>query len=134
MPHPNTTVHAVELSPGSSEYQDVISKVRGTASTLINVQKIERIQNPYLYQTYMLRKQKMDRDNGGNNNERQLFHGTRGESISRINAQGFNRSFCRAQGELLCIDNNQKRRDQGLNIILPLFCKSVADPGWVLGV
>ena len=97
MPNPNTTVHTVELSPGSSEYQDVMSKVQATASAL-NVQKIERIQNPHLYQSYMLRKQKMDRDNGGENSERQLFHGTRGENISRINAQGFNRSFCRTRG------------------------------------
>lgn len=105
MPHPNTTVHTVQLSPGSSEYHDVMSKVQATASTL-NVQKIERIQNPHLYQTYMLKKQKMDRDNGGVNSERQLFHGTRGENISRINAQGFNRSFCRAHGKLL-----RKRRE-----------------------
>ena len=63
MPHPNTFVHIVPLSSNSSEYQDVINKLQATASTL-NVQKIERIQNPHLYQTYMLKKQKMDQDNG----------------------------------------------------------------------
>ena len=92
MPHPNTTVHTVQLSPDSSEYQVVMSKLLATASNL-NVQKIERVQNPYLYQTYMLRKQKMERDNGADS-ERQLFHGTRAENTSSINAQGFNRSFC----------------------------------------
>ncbi|KAK2566807.1 Protein mono-ADP-ribosyltransferase PARP14 [Acropora cervicornis] len=40
-----------------------MNKLQATASTL-NVQKIERIQNPHLYQTYMLKKQKMDQDNG----------------------------------------------------------------------
>ena len=60
MPHPNTTVHTVSLS---LDYQDVMNKLQATASTL-NVQKIERIQNPHLYQTYMLKKQKMDQDNG----------------------------------------------------------------------
>ena len=99
MPLSNTTVHTVQLSSDSSEYQEVMNKLQATASAL-NVQKIERIQNPHLYQTYMLKKQKMDQDNGGVESERQLFHGTRGENISRINAQGFNRSFCRFQGEL----------------------------------
>ena len=99
MPHPNTTVHSVQLSSDSSEYQDVMNKLQATASEL-NVHKIERIQNPHLYQTYMLKKVKMDQDNEGGENERQLFHGTRGENISRINAQGFNRSFCRLPGEL----------------------------------
>ena len=99
MPHPNTTVHTVQLSSDSSEYQDVMDKLQATASTL-NVQKIERIQNPHLYQTYMLKKQKMDQDNGGVESERQLFHGTRGENVSCINAQGFNRNFCRLHGEL----------------------------------
>ena len=99
MPQNNPNVCTVQLSPGSSEYQDVMSKVQATASTL-NVRKIERIQNPHLYQTYMLRKQKMDQDNGGINSERQLFHGTRGENISGINAQGFNRSFSGVLGEL----------------------------------
>ena len=99
VPHLNTTVHTVQLSSDSSEYQDVMNKLQATASEL-NVQKIERIQNPHLYQTYMLKKVKMDQDNEGGENERQLFHGTRGENISRINAQGFNRSFCRLPGEL----------------------------------
>lgn len=99
MPHPNTTVHTVQLSSDSSEYQHVMDKLQATASAL-NVQKIERIQNPHLYQTYMLKKLKMSQDNGGVEGERQLFHGTRGENISRINAQGFNRSFCRLHGEL----------------------------------
>lgn len=87
-----------------------MSKLQATASAL-NVEKIERIQNPHLYQTYMLRKQKMDRDNGGVESERQLFHGTSGENIRGINAQGFNRSFCRARGELqgISLQPNKKR-------------------------
>lgn len=85
MSHPNTFVHIVPLSSNSSEYQDVMNKLQATASTL-NVQKIERIQNPHPYQTYMLKKQKMDHE-WRIESERQLFHGTRGENISRINAQ-----------------------------------------------
>ena len=103
MPPSEKTVHRVQLAPGSSEYQDVLRKMQATAGAL-PVQKIERIQNPHLYQSYMVRKQKMDKDYGGNS-ERQLFHGTDGKNISHINAQGFNRSFCGAHGEFLWIDN-----------------------------
>ena len=59
----------------------------------VTIVSIERIQNPQLYQAYQLRKEKMDRDNGGSANERQLFHGTSPESVTKINTQGFNRSF-----------------------------------------
>ena len=97
MPRPDMTVHKVTLAPGSSEYQSVVQKVRTTASG-VNIQKIERVQNPHLYQSYMVRKQKMDKDNGGNN-ERQLFHGTDAKNVTAINAQGFNRSFCGVHGK-----------------------------------
>ena len=101
MPPSEKTVCKVQLVPGSSEYQDVLRKMQATVGGL-HVHKIERIQNPHLYQSYMVRKQKMDKDNGGNN-ERQLFHGTDGKNISHINTQGFNRSFCGAHGEALWV-------------------------------
>ena len=91
------TVHKVELSQSSSEYQDVLRKVQATAVG-VNIQKIERIQNPHLYQSYTVRKQKMGKDIGGNS-ERQLFHGTDAKNVSHINTQGFNRSFCGAHGK-----------------------------------
>ena len=72
-------------------------KVQATAGA-VNIQKIERIQNPLLYQSYIVRKQKMDKDLGGNS-ERQLFHGTEARNVSLINTQGFNRNFCGAHGE-----------------------------------
>lgn len=58
----------------------------------VTVKRVERIQNPLLYQAYQLRKQKMDKDNGGNN-ELQLFHGTAYNNVKKINSQGFNRNF-----------------------------------------
>ena len=99
MPPSEKTVHKVQLFPGSSEYQGVLGRIQVTFGA-VHVQKIERVQNPHLYQSYMVRKQKMDKDNGGNS-ERQLFHGTDGKNISHINTQGFNRSFCGAHGESL---------------------------------
>ena len=99
MPHPGRTVHLVPLAPGSSEYQTVASKFQLTAQGF-NIQKIERVQNPHLYQSYVVRKQKMDQDNGGNN-EQQLFHGTDAKNVTALNTQGFNRSFCGANGRCL---------------------------------
>ncbi|XP_068707153.1 uncharacterized protein [Montipora foliosa] len=93
MPYPDMTVHLVPLLPSSSEYQSVVS----LTNVQVNIQKIERIQNPHLYQSYVVRKQKIDQNNGGNN-ERQLFHGTKGENVKAINTQGFNRRFCGQNG------------------------------------
>ena len=91
------TVHMVGLSPSSREYHDVASKCLKTAGA-VTIVSIMRIQNPHLYQTYQLKKQKMDQDNGGNN-ERQLFHGTSPDSVTKINTQGFNRSFSFLNGK-----------------------------------
>lgn len=91
MPRPDMTVHTVTLSPGSPEYQKVASKFQATAGRE-RIQKIERVQNPHLYKQYMVLKQKVDKDNGGNN-ERQLFHGTDAKNIRAINTQGFDKNF-----------------------------------------
>ena len=93
----DVTVHTVKLSPASVEYQDVTFKIH-QAGWSATIASIERIQNPHLYQAYQLRKVKMDKDNGGNN-ERQLFHGTNPESVTNINSQGFNRSFSGLNGK-----------------------------------
>lgn len=85
------TVHTVRLAPHSSEFQSVVQQFQKTAGA-VTITSIERIQNPLLYQAYQLRKQKMDKDNGGNN-ERQLFHGTASRNVKKINSQGFNRNF-----------------------------------------
>ena len=87
----DVTVLAVNLAPTSVEYQAVATTFYQTVGNY-TISGIERIQNPHLYQSYQLRKQKMDKDNGGNN-ERLLFHGTSPDNVSKINSQGFNRSF-----------------------------------------
>ena len=100
MPRPDMTVHTVQLLPGSSEYQDVVNKFQVTARG-VNITKIERVQNPHLYQSYMVKKRKMDKDIGGNS-ERQLFHGTNSNNIISINTQGFNRSYAGVNGKSPC--------------------------------
>ena len=91
------TVHTVIVDPGSSEYQNVASKFQATARRE-RIQKIERVQNPHLYKQYMVLKQKMDKDNG-RNNEQQLFHGTEAKNIRAINTQGFDKNFHGEHGE-----------------------------------
>ena len=98
MPHPGMTVHMVTLLPDSPEYQMVIDQVQAKPGKL-SIQKIERVQNTELYQSYMLRKQKMDQDNGENCNERRLFHGADSRSMADIKERGFNRESCSVQSK-----------------------------------
>jgi hypothetical protein len=92
------TVHLVVLMNGSTEYQTVLNMFQKTGGRG-QIVKIERIQNPHLYQQYMVRKRKMDKDNRGMNNERQLFHGTAEKNLNEINTTGYNRSFSGINGE-----------------------------------
>jgi hypothetical protein len=97
------TAHLVVLINGSAENQKVFNLFKSTGGSG-RILKIERIQNPHLYKQYMVRKQKMDKDNRGMNNERQLFHGTAEKNLKDINTSGFNRSFCGAHGKsVICI-------------------------------
>ena len=89
----DVTVHLVdlEITCSESEYQDVAKRFRQTVPSQ-NISSIARIQNPFLYQACQLRKQKMDKENEGDN-ERRLFHGTKPYNITKINTQGFDRSL-----------------------------------------
>ena len=88
----DVAVHLAKLENTSAEYQEVVERFQQTVSSSMMIKSIERIQNPFLYQSYQLRKLKMDRDNEGDN-ERQLFHGTNSVNVTKINTQGFDRSF-----------------------------------------
>ena len=64
---------------------------------------IQRIQNPALYLQYAAKKHIMETNYV--NCEKLLFHGTKKESIDKINAQGFNRAFAGENGEFYCGDH-----------------------------
>ncbi|XP_015284501.1 PREDICTED: poly [ADP-ribose] polymerase 14-like [Gekko japonicus] len=85
-------VIAVELNPGMKEYQDVQQMFSQTCQKF-TIEKIERIQNPFYWQAYQIKKQEMDAKNGTTNNEKRLFHGTASSSLTLINNSGFNRSY-----------------------------------------
>ncbi|NWV70076.1 PAR14 polymerase, partial [Malurus elegans] len=91
-PMENERVKIVELKPESREYKDVQAKFLRTCQSF-KIEKIERIQNPYFWKAYQIKKCEMDKKNGSIKNERLLFHGTSKESLILINDRGFNRSY-----------------------------------------
>nr|XP_009675518.1 PREDICTED: poly [ADP-ribose] polymerase 14 [Struthio camelus australis] len=85
-------VKIVELKPETKEYKDVQARFLQTCQSL-KIEKIERIQNPFFWKAYQIKKLEMDKKNGNRNNERFLFHGTSSDSLNLINNNGFNRSY-----------------------------------------
>ncbi|XP_041118121.1 protein mono-ADP-ribosyltransferase PARP14-like [Polyodon spathula] len=84
---------SVQLQPTTKEYQEVEALFKKTCGNLTII-TIQRIQNPFLWKNYQIKKQAFDDKNGKGNNEKQLFHGTACDTIKTINSNGFNRSFC----------------------------------------
>ncbi|CAM4533985.1 unnamed protein product [Lepidochelys kempii] len=109
-------VKVVELHQEMKEYQDVQMKFQQTCSAF-KIEKIERIQNPYYWQAYQIKKQEMDSKNGNTNNERLLFHGTTSGSLTIINNKGFNRSYagmnaaCYGNGTYFAVNANYSSHD-----------------------
>ena len=91
-------LHLVSLAQDTQEYKTVQKMFRQSMQERASITSIERIQNPSIFHSYMLRKQTMDVKNGTLENELQLFHGTKPDSVKHINVQGFNRSLCEIHG------------------------------------
>ena len=99
MPRDNRDVHVVSLPRNCPEFVEVSQMFFATVEG-VTITSIERIQNPWLYQTYSLTKEKVDKNNGGEN-ERRLFHATSFERVKCINSQGFKRNQSKEHGELI---------------------------------
>ena len=98
----------IELQPGDPEFEKIKTlfeaekkKQVDTAKFLQNrtLMKVFRLQNPTLYRQYVLSKEKFarkyyDKPDVVKNLERTLFHGTSEDTVSKINSEGFDRSFC----------------------------------------
>ncbi|XP_003941705.3 protein mono-ADP-ribosyltransferase PARP14 isoform X1 [Saimiri boliviensis] len=82
----------VELKPSDPEYNTVATQFNQTCAHF-TIEKIERIQNPDLWNSYQAKKNTMDAKNGLTLNEKQLFHGTDADSVPHVNRNGFNRSY-----------------------------------------
>ncbi|NXA42768.1 PAR15 polymerase, partial [Eudromia elegans] len=85
-------VLVVNLPSMSQEYLDVEKEFRKTCADF-TIEKIERVQNPSLWQNYQIKKNDLDKKNKNCVNERLLFHGTAASSLSEINYRGFDRGF-----------------------------------------
>ncbi|XP_027318118.3 protein mono-ADP-ribosyltransferase PARP14 isoform X2 [Anas platyrhynchos] len=85
-------VKLVTLKPSCQEYMDVQTRFQRTCHNLV-IEKIERIQNPFLWQSYQIKKKSLCSKNKKEDNEKLLFHGTAVSSLSTINYNGFNRGF-----------------------------------------
>ena len=105
--HKEIVCRVVDLQPSDPEYQEVHTAFTSTmpqagpagGNVWTNLVKIQRIQNPALYAQYASRKKIMERRNPRIQNERQLFHGCKGDVIQNIYLQGFNRSGAGANGK-----------------------------------
>lgn len=93
-------LHLVGLAQDTQEYKAVQKMFHQSMreNHPASITNIERIQNPTMFHSYMLRKQTMDEKNGSLENELLLFHGTKSDSVKFINVQGFNRSLCGING------------------------------------
>ena len=91
-------LHLVSIGRDTQEYKTVQKMFHQSMRGKAPITSIERIQNPSMFNSYMLRKQAMDEKNGTLENELRLFHGTRPDSVKSINLQGFNRSLCGIHG------------------------------------
>ncbi|XP_041040002.1 protein mono-ADP-ribosyltransferase PARP14-like isoform X2 [Carcharodon carcharias] len=94
-----TTCSEVHLKPDSLEYQEVARDFQSTlgnvaTSQTFNIDSITRIQNPTLWRLYVAKRNEMNKKRPHQQNEKFLYHGTSSETCSKINVDGFNRSYC----------------------------------------
>uniref|UniRef100_A0A8C6Y4L2 Poly [ADP-ribose] polymerase n=1 Tax=Naja naja TaxID=35670 RepID=A0A8C6Y4L2_NAJNA len=82
----------VPLHSAGQEYKDV-EKIFRIGCPTFTIEKIERVQNPYLWQAYQVKKKQIETQNGHENNEKVLFHGTPHSTLVPIYQTGFNRSY-----------------------------------------
>lgn len=75
--------YVVHVGHGTAEWERVRGKFESTMSTH-TVIKIERIQKPHLWERYQLTKKQIEQKNGGDANEMELFHGSRGNDPQDI--------------------------------------------------
>ena len=87
-------VHRVEVKEGTPEYQTALKRFHETIKVQVSIEKLERIQNPNLYNLHVTLKDVIARKYGKNTVEvKQLFHGLKEGAVNDVMTTGFNRSF-----------------------------------------
>uniref|UniRef100_A0A3B3RJJ2 Poly [ADP-ribose] polymerase n=1 Tax=Paramormyrops kingsleyae TaxID=1676925 RepID=A0A3B3RJJ2_9TELE len=82
----------VPLVATSQEYQNISKDFIASCQHFTKTET--KLQHDVLWQSYSVRKQAIDKKYPKNPNEQMLYHGTTKEICQKINAYGFNRSFC----------------------------------------
>ncbi|XP_051872954.1 protein mono-ADP-ribosyltransferase PARP10 isoform X2 [Pristis pectinata] len=95
LPMASGCVELVQVNETTEEYTKMTAhffKTLKDRHDKIKIIKVEKVNNPLLYQQYMLKKASMVATQS--DVERVLYHGTSEESAKEIYTHGFNRSFC----------------------------------------
>ncbi|XP_060681592.1 protein mono-ADP-ribosyltransferase PARP14-like [Hemiscyllium ocellatum] len=95
----DSTSFELPVKPDSSEYQEIARDFRDSlgdvaSSQTFKIDAITRIQNLSLWRLYIAKRNEMNRLRPHQQNENILYHGTYSTVCSKINADGFNRSYC----------------------------------------
>uniref|UniRef100_A0A8C6Y1H4 Zinc finger CCCH-type antiviral protein 1 n=1 Tax=Naja naja TaxID=35670 RepID=A0A8C6Y1H4_NAJNA len=89
---------AIELNRGSPEFLKIENLFQLTMKNY-KIHRIERIQNPSLWQVYQWQKEQMKKKKGGQKiDERLLFHGTNPSSLKAICTDNFDWRLCGTNG------------------------------------
>ncbi|GFO06938.1 poly [ADP-ribose] polymerase [Plakobranchus ocellatus] len=89
----NDNLKLVDIQIGTPEFTEVETLFRQGGATQ-PIKKMQRIQNKYLYQHYIVKKREMEERNGKNfQNEKRLFHGTNPNNMAAINLNGFSNNY-----------------------------------------
>ncbi|CAK6963679.1 Hypothetical predicted protein [Scomber scombrus] len=105
---PDALSYAFTIKAGTAEHNEVLNLFQATCK--LTVLKIERIQNPALWQSFQIKKRDMEHRNNHEDNEKRLFHGTCESTVPIINEHGFNRSYagknaaCFGNGTYFAVD------------------------------
>ncbi|XP_068694762.1 zinc finger CCCH-type antiviral protein 1-like [Montipora foliosa] len=87
---PSETQHKrVPLSSLSEEFKDVEKLFRKSITKSVEILRIERVQNSFMWEKYQRKKENMSAERKAPINEKQLFHGTSPNAVEAICKQNF---------------------------------------------
>ena len=87
-------MHMFDVVKDSPEYQEALKRFHETIGQTVTIVSLKRIQNPVEYGKHVsLRELIAKKYQTKTPSIRQLFHGSKGDSIQLIAVQGFNRNF-----------------------------------------
>ncbi|XP_028602880.2 protein mono-ADP-ribosyltransferase PARP12-like isoform X1 [Podarcis muralis] len=97
---PNVGYKLVEISDSAEEYNEIKELFQKTMEGYV-IHRLQRIQNPSLWQVFQWQKEQMKKMNGGDKvGERLLFHGTSKRHLHDICGQNFDWRICGTHGTL----------------------------------